>query len=323
VLLFVGVVLVVRTGTGGRLLDASPTRSVVQAVAARDDEVLRWAVTTCVLAALTVLGLWAGARLCAWALRRPGDAGVSRELAPVRRRAAKSRPVRELRALNRASAWRAPALRRGGLVLIVLPGVAAAGAAVPWPSLVVLPGLVAAGAGLLFGVNVFSLDAAGAVWLASLPHPPRLVATAKLWVIAETVLATVAVAAVAGSLRSPGAPTATELTAIVFSGMTCTASVVAISMSRSVRRPHHAELKGPRDAVAPPGALALASLQLSTPVVLVAVLLEGASETGRVWLPPMAALPVLVLAALSVRRSLTLYDQEHARARVVQVVSAG
>jgi hypothetical protein len=322
-LAFLAVVAIVRTGDGTRVLRASPTRSVVHAVAARDDELLRWAVTTGLLLLLTAAGFWAGARLCSWSLRLPGDSGTGRELAPLRRRRARATSPRELRAVNRASVWRAPAIRRGALVLFVLPGVGAAGAALPWPSLVVLPGLVAAGAGLLFGVNAFSLDGAGAVWLASLPHDPRLVAAAKLWVVTETVLGTVVIAAVAGAVRSPGAPTPTEVVAIVCSALACTAVVVAISMSRSVRRPHHAELRGPRDAIAPPGALVLASVQLSLPVALVCLVFAGASQAGHAWVPLLLAMPVLTLAGLSVQRSLAFYDLDAPRASLVQTVSAG
>jgi hypothetical protein len=194
---------------------------------------------------------------------------------------------------------------------------------VPWESLTVLPGLVAAGAGLLFGVNAFALDGPGALWMASLPHRPRLVAVAKVLVIAETVLLAVALAALAGGLRSPGAPRGSDLTAIVFSGLTCTAVVVAIGLSCSVRRPHHALLRSPRDSIAPPGALVVASLQLSVPVALVGVLFSGAAQSDVVWVPPLLAVPVLALAAMSLRRSLATYDEALPRARVVHVVSAG
>ena len=317
-------VVVVRTGHGQDVLDASPTRSVVAGVVAGGEgDLLRWAVTTAVLLAATAAGLLLGGRACAWALRRPGDAGVNRHTEPVRRRQAKAGALRELVAVDRASIWRAPALRRGGLVLAVLPGLIAAGTAVPWQSMIVLPGLVAAGAGLLFGVNAFCLDGSGAVWLASLPHDPRLVARAKTIVIAETVLAAVVVAALAGSLRSPGTPTTAELVAIVASALTCTAVVVAGALKMSVRRPHRADLRGPRDAVAPPGALALASARLALPTALVGIVLGSASQTGVWWWAPLLALPILLLAALSVLRSLRRYADPFARAGIVQVVASG
>ena len=322
--LLVAAVLAVRTGIADDVLDLAPTETVVAGViAGGDGHLLRWSLTSATLLVVTAVSLVVGARACAWALRRPGGAGHGRHTEPVRRRSAKPGALRELMAVDRASVWRAPALRRGALVLAVLPGVIAAGTAVPWDSMIVLPGLVAAGAGLLFGVNAFSLDGSGAVWLASLPHDPGLVARAKTIVLSETVLAAVVVAAVAGSLRSPGAPTAAQLTAIVASGLTCTAVVVAGSLKMSVRRPHRADLRGPRDSIAPPGALALASARLALPTALVGLLLGTASQTDLWWWPPLLALPVALLAVLSVMRSLRRYADPFTRARIVQTVSAG
>ena len=318
------VVAVVRAGVAGTALDASPTRRVVLAVisggAGGGQD---WLPVTAALVAAAVTSTWLGVRACRWALARPGDAGSGRRSEPVRRRAPKASALRELIAVDRASVWRAPALRRGGLVLVVLPGLVAAGIAVPWQSLVVLPGLVAAGAGLLFGINAFCLDGSGAVWLASLPHEPRLVARAKTIVLTETVLGAVVIAAVAGSLRSPGSPTAAEAVAIVATGLACTATVVASCLRSSVRHPHRAELRGPRDAVAPPGALAMASVRLATPTAFAGVIIASAAGTGTWWLPLGLAVPVILAAGLSLNRSLRRYADPVVRARVVQAVAAG
>ena len=186
-----------------------------------------------------------------------------------------------------------------------------------------LPGLVAAGAGLLFGVNAFCLDGSGAVWLASLPHDPRLVARAKAIVLAETVLAAAVVAAFAGSLRSPGAPTAAQVAAIAASVIACTALVVAGALKMSTKHPHRADLRGPRDAVAPPGALAIASARLALPAAFTGIILGSASQIGVWWWPPLLATPVFLLAVLSVIRSLRRYDDPFVRARIVQAVAAG
>lgn len=324
VLGFLAAVLVVRAGQGDDLIAASPTHTVVSGViAGGDGHLVRWSVTTGALLLGTVVLLLVGERTCAWALRRPGDSGLHRHTDPVRRRSPKTSALRELVAVNRASVWRAPALRRGGLVLAILPGVIAAGAAVPWQSMVVMPGLVAAGAGLLFGVNAFCLDGSGAVWLASLPHDPGLVMRAKAIVLGETVLAAVALAAVAGSLRSPGTPTAAEVTAIAAAGLACAAVVVAGALKMSVHHPHRADLRGPRDAVAPPGALALASVRLALPTAFVGMLLGAASQADLWWWPPLLASPVILLCVLSVMRSLRRYDDPFVRARIVQTVAAG
>jgi hypothetical protein len=322
--LLASAVVVIKTGAGRALLDNSPTRTVVNGVTAgATGGWTRWALTTGLLLGLTVLGLTLGERTCGWALRRPSDAGAVRSAKVLQRRSPHPSALRTLMAVDRASVWRAPALRRGALVLAVLPGVAAAGAQLPWQSLIVLPGLVAAGAGLLFGINAFCLDASGAVLLASMPHDPRLVAHSKTLVLTETVVGSVVIAALAGSLRSPGTPTAAEVVAIVASALACTAVVVSRGMASSVRRPHKASLDGPRDAVAPPGALALASARLALPTGLVGVVMEGTTESQQWWLPLTVAVPIVLLCAWSLRRSLRRWADPLVRSRIVQTVSAG
>jgi hypothetical protein len=319
--LLVAAVVVIRGGFGDQVLAASPTHTVVRAIALGPGPV--WGVTTAALVLGSALGGLLGARACAWALARPADGVVIGASAVVRRRPGRSSALAELVAINRASVWRASALRRGGLVLAVLPGLAAIGAAVPWQSLVILPGLVAAGSGLLFGVNAFCLDGSGAVWLASLPHDPMLVARAKTLVLAETVAIAIGVVLAAGSLRSPGAPTAAQLTGIASSSLACGALVVATCLALSVRRPHRADLSGPRDAVAPPGALAMASARLALPAGLVGVFLEAGSQTRLWWVPPLIGAPIVVLSLLWLARSLSRYADPMVRARIVQTVSAG
>jgi hypothetical protein len=319
--LVVAAVLIVRGGLGNRFLDASPTHTVVRAIAAGPGQ--RWLVTTAALLLASAGGVVLGARACGWALSRPNDATATGTSVVVRRRPARRTALAELIAVDRASVWRASALRRGGLVLAVLPGVAAIGAAIPWQSLVVLPGLVAAGAGLLFGVNAFCLDGSGAVWLASLPHDPRLVARAKVHVLVETIATSIVVVLVAGSLRSPGTPTAAQVTAILASALASGAMVVATCLALSVRRPHRADLNGPRDAVAPPGALTLASARLALPAGLIGFVLEGASHSEQWWVPAVVAAPIIAACLLWLARSLARYADPQVRSRIVQTVSAG
>jgi hypothetical protein len=314
-------VVVVRLHLGDRVLDASPTHSVVRAIGPAPG--LRWLVTTVALAAAAVGGIALGARACAWALSRPSDATSSGTAVAVRRRPAQRSAFAELVAIDRASVWRASALRRGGLVLALLPALAVVGAAIPWQSLVVLPGLVAAGSGLLFGVNAFCLDGSGSVWLASLPHDPLLGARAKLRVLVETVGGAIAVVLVVGSLRSPGRPSPAQLTGIASSAVACGAFVVATCLALSVRRPHRADLNGPRDAVAPPGALALASMRLALPAGIIGLVLEAAAQSGRWWVPPVVAAPIVTAAVLWVRRSLRRYADPYVRAGIVQAVASG
>jgi hypothetical protein len=314
-------VVVIRAGMGDQVLAASPTHTVVRAISAGFG--LRWLLTTAGLLLTAGLAVSLGSRACAWALSRPADVTTAGSSVLVRRRPARRSALAELVAVDRASVWRASALRRGALVLAVLPGLAAIGAAVPWASLVVLPGLVAAGAGLLFGVNAFCLDGSGALWLASLPHDPRLVAKAKLIVLVETVAGAIVVVLAVGTLRSPGVPTAAQLTAIASAAIACGAVVVATCMAMSVDRPYRADLNGPRDAVAPPGALALASMRLALPAGLIGILLGGSAQSGIWWLPPVVATPLVAVSLLWLRQSLSSYGDVQVRARIVQTVASG
>ena len=317
-------VVVVRSGHANDLVGSSYGPWLVRVLRAGGDGHLgAWALGTAVLVAVAVGTLWFGLRQCRWAVRIPQDLALRSGSEERPRRAQPVDEFRALLAVDRASVWRAPALRRGALVLAILPGIAAAGVGLPWRSLVFLPGLVAAGGGLLFGFNAFCLDATGAVWLASLPHRPELVARAKARVTAEAVGLGAGLAAVLGALRAKGTPTATELTAIVASTSTATVLVVALCLSAAVRRPHRADLNGPRDAVAPPGALVLASIRLAGPAAIVGGVLQVSSSAPQWWVPLALALPVSLLSAASISRSLARYDQPFRRSLIVQTVSAG
>ncbi|MGB8649213.1 MAG: hypothetical protein WCD35_00990, partial [Mycobacteriales bacterium] len=214
-------------------------------------------------------------------------------------------------------------LRRGLLVLALLPGLVAAGARVEWGSLPLLPGLVAAGTGLLFGVNAFCLDGPGGTWLASLPHRPRESAVAKALVTAETCLAAVGIAVLTAILRTPGTPTASEVSALVSSGLAGTALVVATCMRLSVERPHRADLRGPRDAPAPPATMAVYSLRLALSTTVAGTLFVAAGESGVPMTGPALAGVVLLWAARSLGRTLSAFDDPVARAYVICTVAAG
>jgi hypothetical protein len=315
------IVGIVRLRAGVSVLRMSPTHLVVRAI--EDGPNTRWALTTVALMVGSALGLVGGFRACSWALRRPADGGRTAADRELRRRPGHRTALTELLALDRASVWRAPALRRGGLVLALLPSLVALGGAIPWQTLIVLPGLVTAGAGLLFGVNAFCLDGSGALWLASLPYNPALAARSKLIVLSETVAAGAVLALLTGSLRSPGSPTGTEVVAMAASSVACAILVVATCMSLSVLRPHRADLRGPRDAVAPPGALAAASARLALPAAFVGIVLEGLSGLGIWWVPLLVAAPVIAASVLWLRRSMARYADPLVRARIVQIVSAG
>jgi hypothetical protein len=323
--LLVSALWVLATGFTSEVLDASPTKWVViLLLIGQNGNVALWAAGFAALASAGLVAGWCGARACAWALRRTGDAGAHPEARPVRRRAPRRTAFAELTAVDRASVWRSIPLRRGVIVLGLLPGLVAAVARVDWSTIVLLPALVAAGAGLLFGVNAFCLDASGAMWLSSLPHEPRLAFFAKARVLAEVCAGAVVLAVIAAALRAPQAPTLTELAAVAGSAVACTASVVATCLHLSIRRPHRADLRGARDTPAPPGSMAVYSARLAGVTTLTAVLLSLTSFADPwPWLPLLVAVPLTCRALLALLRTAREWDDPQVRARVVMSVVSG
>jgi len=317
-------VVVVRAHLGYRVLDHAPTKPAVSAVLAGGaHRYATWLSGTTALVAVLLGCLWCGPRVCAWALRRPGDRSRFRESRTQRRRLSPPTPLGTLIRVDRASVWRAAPLRRGLLVLAVLPGVVAAGAALDWESLVMVPALVAAGAGLLYGVNMFCLDASGATWIASLPHPPRLVITAKTIVLAETIGGSCVVAAIAGSVRAAGPLAAVDIAALACCLVSCCAIVVATCLRLSIRRPNRAELRGHRDTPAPPAAMAVYSVRLATMTTLVGLLFALAAHQ-HLWLAcAVLTSSFVAISGVSIARSFRRFDDPVVRSRVVAAVSNG
>jgi len=315
------------TGHLSTVLNHSPTTWVVigalNGAAGGAAGYRSWATVTWTLVAAAWVAYRLGLRGCSWSLRQPTGAGGASDTGAVRRRGQSPSALRAHLAADRASVWRSSSLRRGLLVLGILPGAVAALAGLDWPSLVMLPGLVAAGAGLLFGVNVFCLDGTGALWLASLPGDARVLFRAKALVVGEVCVVAVALALVAGATRAGRPPTAAEGVALVGCAVVSVARVVATCMSLSLRRPHHAQLLGPRDTPAPPGAMAAYSVRLAVSTTLVAVLFSAASQAGDWRLPAALAVPFLLLSARHLLGSGRLWLDPDLRARVVATVASG
>lgn len=321
--LAVAAVLVVRLGYTTRVLDRLPTTAVVVTVLQGGTSAyLSWARGFVELLGVTALMLSLGSRVCGWALRRPGT-GERRADRPVRRRKPPAGAFRALLSIDRASVWRTASLRRGALVLMLLPATAAVALGVSWDSLVLLPGLVAAGTGLLFGVNAFCLDASGGVWLASLPHRPVLAAVSKAWVLAETCLLSSGAIVLAGALRAKVPPTAAQVTALAVVTVCCTMWVVSTCMKASVRNPHRADLRGSRDTPAPPGSMAVYSARLAVSTTLIGMLVTATAYTGAWQLPLLFGLPLLLLSVRSLVRTVSEYSSPAIRFRVVQTVASG
>lgn len=317
-------VSVVATGSVGRALDGSPTTYVVVAViGGGSGSWPTWALTTGGLLGVAALGFLAGRPACAWALRQPGGAATRIDASTVARRP-QGRGVRaELIATDRASVWRSSSLRRGLVVLAVLPGLVAATAGLDWPSLVLLPGLVAAGAGLLFGVNAFCLDGTGSVWLASLPHRASTAFWCKVQVVAEVALLATVLTVAAGSVRSGRLPTSGEAAAVLCCTAVALLRVVSTCLELSVTRPHRADLRGPRDTPAPPGVMAAYSVRLAVSTTLLALLFSLLAGSAAWQWSVAVALPFVLLSLRRLLRTARRWEDPAVRARVVMTVASG
>jgi hypothetical protein len=316
------------TGQIGAVLDHAPTVWVVQgavdgAAGGAPGAYRNWATVTWALLVAAWVAYRLGLQSCTWSLRQSTRTGAAPESRPIRRRSQAPTALRAHLAIDRASVWRSSSLRRGLLVLGILPGAVSALAGLEWASLVMLPGLVAAGAGLLFGVNAFCLDGTGAVWLASLPGDERVLFRAKAQVVAEVCTVAVILAVVAGAPRAGRPPTAAEVAALVGCAVVSVCRVVATCMRLSLVRPHRADLLGPRDTPAPPGSMAAYSVRLAVSTTLVAVIFSGVSQLDDWWLPLALVVPFVLFSARRLVGSTRLWMDPAVRAHVVATVSSG
>jgi hypothetical protein len=316
---------VIATDHGSTFLDNAPTKRVLGAqLGVANGDFGGAAPTLLVLVLACGLGYIASVRIASWALRRPGDLGVDGPLTrPVHRRRQAATPGKALLDVDRASVWRSPPLRRGLLVLAVLPVAAAAVASLPWSSIALLPPLVSSGAALLFGVNALSLDGAGALWVATLPHDPALVLRVKARVVTEVVTGSVLLVLLGAGLRANGTPSALDLLCVLGGAISCVALVVSQCMRLSVTRPHRAELRGARDTPAPPGAMAVYSMRLAALTTTIGLLFSLATF-GAPWpVPVVMTLALVGVASWSWRGTRRRWLDPAVRTRVVTTVAAG
>ena len=194
-------------------------------------------------------------------------------------------------------------------------------AGMTWQSLILVPGLIAAGAGLLFGINAFTLDSSGAVWLSTLPHWSSPAYLMKSLVFFEVAIGAVMSALLGGSLRAPTPTSAAEVTAAVCSAVCCALIVVALGMRSSLKHPHRAELRGPRDTPATPGVMAAQSIRFALVTTFTSLFFALLALPGDWWLPLWGALPVGLLALLHWFQTSRAWAHPHVRAHVVLTVA--
>jgi hypothetical protein len=307
------------------LLDQLPTKWVAIS-AVKGSQALWWPLWGPLLAGMAATGLVAfhlGARGCRWTQGQVSDGGLQPESRPVRRRTTAGSDLLALMQIDRASVWRSASLRRGALVMAILPGAIAAITEPSWDSLVLLTGLVAAGSGLLFGVNAFGMDGPGALTLEGLPMRPEL----RFWAKAATILEfsglTVAGALVVGAVRADSRPTATQLVALIAAALVTSLAVASFCMKVSVTAPHRSELRGRRDTPAPPGAMIGYSARLAWRTTWIAMALSLTSLATVPWFPFLLAVPMAAFAGLSLVSSSKRWLDTETRSRVIATVASG
>jgi hypothetical protein len=263
---------------------------------------------------------WPGVRLLDAVHRRPPLQQAHAEArAYPRRRHPRSALTAALR-VDRAGIRRSTPLRRGLATLVLIPAGVAAAAGLPWPLVCLLPGLVASAAGLLFGVNMFTLDGAGALWRESLPGNPRTYLLSRLLALAETSLGGAALCVLAAGARAPQPPSAAELATVLGATLATCGYAVGRCADWSVHRPYAAGLREARDQPAPPGAMAgyAARLAMGTTLLgIVFVWLAGIGSVQATLLITTGALLVVARRLIVVARQ---WQDPDVRSRVLCVI---
>ena len=208
-------------------------------------------------------------------------------------------------------------------MLVLVPGAISALAGMTWQSLILVPGLIAAGAGLLFGINAFTIDSSGSVWLSTLPGWVSSSYLSKSIVFFEVAIAAVLSALIGGSLRAQPPTAMSEVAAALMSALCCAVLVVALGMRSSLRHPQRADLKGPRDTPATPGVMAAQSMRLALATTITSLFFATIALSGIWWVPLVGALPVLLLSTLYWYRTGLAWAHPHVRAAVVSTVAGG
>ncbi len=228
--------------------------------------------------------------------------------------------LRALVRVDRVGIWRSLPLRRGLVVLALMPGLIAFGGQLGWDRLTILPGLVASGAALLFGVNTWCLDGRGALWRESLPVAPALAFGSRVWVLTEVLLGAALVTVLLSTLRA-GIPTVPELVALFFATLVVAAQVVSASMRWSVRRPFSVDMRSARATPAPPVVMVGYSTRLALGTTFVGLMFSGLGETDQWHLTALIGLLMVLVSGYRVARTASRWEDPATRARVVVTVA--
>lgn len=271
------------------------------------------------MGAASVLAIWVGGWTAARAERHQAVDELRLESGQRSPRPTPATDFIAMLRIDRASVWRAVPLRRGILFLGVLPGAVALAGSLHWQVMTMFPGLVCSGGALLFGVNIWCLDAKGAFWRESLPASPGLAFAVRAWVLGELLVVALVPAIGLGALRA-GTPTASEVVA-VFCAAAVTVVVVAGRCLRwSITKPYPADLRGARATPAPPLAMVGYSARLALTTTLLGLVFAATAVASWQW-SVIIALPVVFLAGSDLAHTARLWDSADTRARVLTAVA--
>ncbi len=305
------------------LLDRSPTGGILRLVLdAQASQWLSWGTGVLALAVMGPAAAVLGALPARWALHRPMREELRLESGRFPVRPLPSSDFMMMLRIDRAGVWRSVPLRRGLMVLALMPGVVALAGNLEWEMLTILPGLVASGAALLFGVNAWCLDGRGALWRDSLPVSPRLTFLAKAVVLLEVLLCSAAVTLVLAALRA-GRPSPAELTALICSTLVVATQVVAASMRWSIARPFSVDLRSARATPAPPVVMAGYSARLALATTVTGLIFSGLAQVDDVRFAIVVAVFLLIWSGWRLERAAQRWDDPVTRSRVISVVSGG
>ena len=316
-----GIGALVATDTLTTVLDKSPTlRIAVGVVDGRDADVWPWASLVVGLVVVTVLAVLLGGWLAGRVARRAARDELRLETAG---RPARDNPASDLVALvrtDRAGIWRSVPLRRGMVVLALLPGLVAVGGSFRWDMLGIFPGLVASGGALLFGVNSWCLDGRGALWRDSLPVDPRLAFGSRALVLSEILFAAGLSTLALASLRA-GVPTVSELAAVLCADVVVTVQVVATALRWSVRSPYAVDLRSSRATPAPPLVMVGYSARLALTTTFTGMLFNATAHAPWLWSVALAV-PFLAWSGVKLARTARAWADPPTRSRVIATVAS-
>ncbi len=318
-----GVVALIVTNNVTNVLDRSPTlRVVLVAIYGSAGDWLYWTIGLAALSAASVAAVVLGGWINHAVARRQPREEMNQAVRMVTPREMARSDFAALVRTDRGSVWRSVSLRRGFVVLALLPGLVAAAGQLEWSVLPILPGLVAAGGALLFGINAWCLDATGALWRDSLPVKPEIVFAARVRVLLEVLLvATVATLLVAGT-RAGSVPTSAEVASLIATTVVVSLQVTARSMHWSVRRPYSMDLRSSRGAPAPPSTMVGYSSYLALTSTLTGMVFTATAQASDPTWAIVFAVPFILLAVRRLVITAGEWAVPEVRARVVATVSA-